>query len=463
MNRQKIKSFTQPFMNWINGPVMRAFARMGSQRHLIAMRNGIIATIPFVIVGATAFLLLNFPIGSGTGADSYLKSKFPADLNNMLLYIFRFSMGLMGLMAAWGIGSELGKSYKFSQTTSGLLAVFAYLMNFIPVNGGSMILGSLDGKSLFTAIFAAMVAVEIQHFCHRFKITIKMPASVPEAVSNSFSALFPVLFIGTIFGVLRTIVGFDFNTFLIDIFEPMKTFLTGGIGGAIVIVLFVTMFWWVGIHGTSMIGAVIRPIWQSSIDANTSWFANGRQGKVPFEVPEQFLQWFVWIGGAGATLGLIIAGLIFARSNQMKTITRVSAIPSLFNINEPIIFGLPIILNPWLLVPFIFAPITMTISAYFLQDWMNVQMVSQTAWTLPAPVGAYFSSGAQWKAIIIALIEIGIAVGIWTPFVISYDKKLRKEEAEQEAALKIKEEEKKAKLAAKEETIPSNLVVKGAN
>lgn len=412
---------------------MRAFGRMGAQRHLLAMRNGIIATIPFVIVGATALLLISFPLGT----DHYLKEYMPAIVNNMLLYIFRWSMAIMGLMAAWGIGSELGKTYKFSQTTTGLLGVFGFLMLYIPVNGSSISVGAMGGGAIFTAIIGAMAAVEIMHFCQRFNVTIKMPAGVPDAVANSFASLVPVVFIAIIFGSLRFLVGFNVTTFLADTLEPMKNFLVGGLGGGIVIILIVTMFWWVGIHGTSMIGSVIRPIWQDALSQNTKWHEGGQKGDMPFPVPEQFLQWFVWIGGAGATLGFIIAGLIFARSQQLKTITRVSAVPGLFNINEPVIFGTPIILNPFLLVPFILAPIAMAIVSYLLMIWFDVHMVLTTAWTLPAPVGAYFSSAADWKAIIIALISIGISIGIWTPFVIGYDRKLKREE-DANAASKVK-------------------------
>lgn len=455
------QTFKARVMDWINGPVLKAFGRMGAQRHLSAIRNGIVATIPFVIIGAMCLLLLNFPVGSVTNAVEnstvktttivLLKEKLPADLNNFLLYVMRLSLQTIGLMSAFGIGSELGKSYKFSQTTSGLMGLFGFILLIIPTNGGTWAIATFAGGSIFTAIIGSVVAVEILHFCYRFKITIKMPAGVPDAVANSFASLFPIIFAVVILGGTRYLLGFDVTNFLSDVLQPLKNILVGSLGGAILIVLIVTLFWWVGIHGVSMVGAVIRPLWQEAIDANSDWFLEGAKGSVPYAVPEQFLQWFVWIGGSGATIGLIIAGLIFARSQQVKQITRVSAVPAIFNINEPVIFGLPIILNPILFIPFVLGPVGMTIVSYLLMKWMNVNMVMQTAWTLPGPIGAYFSAGADWKAIIISLIAMGMSVAMWTPFVIAYDRKIKKEEQGQNVeALVISEEEvKKASRKAK--------------
>lgn len=426
---EKLGSNATKFLNEKVSPTM---GKLASNRHLVAIRNGIVATIPLVIVGSLFLLILNFPIGGkitlgdGTQTDRYLKHLMPRELENMFLGIFRFSMGAMALYAAFGIGSELGKSYGFSQTVSGAIGTFGYLMFF---DFQTFKINETGGATLFTALLASIGAVEIYRFCYRFKITIKMPSSVPPAISNSFLALTPVLFIGLIFGSLRYLLGFDLNNFLKNALAPLSNFLSNGYGGVFVIILLVTFLWSFGIHGVSMVGSVVRPFWQQAIAANSNWLSAGKPGSVPFAYPEQFLQWTVWIGGSGATLGLIIASLIFAKSKQVKAISKASFVPGIFNINEPAIFGFPIMLNYKLIIPFIFAPLASSMVSALIQMWAQVTWTSLVPWTLPAPIGAYLSSGGNIVAIFMPIITIGIATLIYAPFLISYDRDLLKQES----------------------------------
>ncbi len=407
---------------WFDVHLSPKMQKLANQRHLLAIRNGIVATIPFVIVGSLALLLLNLPL-SGNPDDPNLGGIMPIEVNNFFMAIYRYSMGAMGLYAAFGISSYLGKHYGFNNSLMGMMGVFAYFLWF---DFSTLTINALGGATIFNAMISGIVAVEIYRFCVRFNITIKMPKQVPEAISDSFRIIIPILFIGIIFGGSRFLLGFDINNFLNVAMAPLQNLFTNGFGGVMLIIIFVHFFWAFGIHGTSIIGSVVRPFWTVAITENADAWAAGAE--IPYQFPEQFLQWTVYIGGAGATLGLVIAGLMFAKSAQGKAISRASFVPGVFNINEPVIFGYPIMLNPILMIPFFFVPLILAPIAWGLVLLLNVHWVVVAPWTLPGPIGAFFAAGANWKAILIPIITLVIATLIYIPFLIKWDKKVLSEE-----------------------------------
>ena len=171
-----------------------------------------------------------------------------------------------------------------------------------------------------------------------------------------------------------------------------------------------------------------------------------------------YLQWFSWIGGAGATLGLIIASLIFAKSKQAKAISRSSLVPGIFNINEPVIFGFPIILNGTLMIPFILAPLALVFSSILLiQIFGGIAFVALTPWTLPGPIGALFSTGLNPWAFVVVLINLVVVTLIYSPFVIKWDKKLVQDEQQEMTIMKTKDESLKNKKLVNHDHQKSNV------
>lgn len=430
MEAEKISS-VEKMSRWFDTTLSPKMAKLANQRHLLAVRNGIVCTIPFVIVGSMALLLLNLPL-SGDPADPNLGAVMPIELNHFLMAIYRYSMGAMGLYAAFGISAYLGKHYGFNDILCGMMGVFAYLLWF---DYATLTINALGGATIFNAMISGLLAVEIYRFCVRFNITIKMPRQVPEAIADSFRIIIPIMFISLLFGGSRFLIGFDINNFLTIAMAPMQNFFTGGFGGVILILIFVHFFWAFGIHGTSIIGSVVRPFWTVAIVANGDWWNAGMIGEVPYAFPEQFLQWTVYIGGSGATAGLIIAGLMFSKSKQGKAISAASAVPAIFNINEPAIFGYPIMLNPILMIPFFIVPLVLAPISQILVLIFGIHWVVVAPWTLPAPLGAFFASGAQWPALFIPIITTVIATAIYTPFYIKWDRDNLRMEEEYEAQL----------------------------
>ncbi len=439
MEETKVSKVEQ-ISGWFDKKLSPKMQKLANNRHLLAIRNGIVSTIPFIIVGSIGYLMLNIPISNEVvdGGNNYLGDILPIEINHFCLAIYRYSMGAMGLYAAFGISAYLGRHYGFNQILCGMMGIFAYLLWF---DYSTLTINAFGGATIFSAMVSAIAAVEIYRFCVRFNVTIKMPKQVPEAIADSFRIIIPIGIIAILFGGSRYIIGFDINAFLTVAMQPLQEFFTNGFGGVIFLIIFVHFFWAFGIHGTSIIGAVVRPFWTLAIASNADW-AMGVDGAVYYQFPEQFLQWGVYIGGAGATLGLIICGLLFSKSAQGKAISTASFVPGLFNINEPAIFGYPIMLNPILMIPFFITPLILAPVAQLLVMMFGIHWTAVAPWTLPAPIGAVFSAGAHWQAMFIPIVTLALAVLIYFPFYLKWDRDTYK------AELAMEEMEKAAKEAS---------------
>ncbi|MGX7417931.1 PTS sugar transporter subunit IIC [Carnobacterium gallinarum] len=429
------------FVNFLELKILPVATKIGSQRHMTAIRKGIIATMPLTIVGSFFTLLLNIPIESIAAMIDPFKP--------ILDVPFRFTIGILSLYATFGIASSLAKSYKLDSLTSGILAVLAFLVATVvpvqvvePVEGviaaGRYInIAQLSSASLFGAILTAILSVEIYRWMKEKNITVKMPEGVPPEVANSFIALLPAAVILILFWVIRHVLGFDISATLSTILMPLKNILAGNsLFGGLLTVFLITFFWVLGIHGPAIMGPVIRPFWDISIAENTDAFATGASANnLPNIFTEQFLQWFVWIGGAGATLALVVL-FLFSKSEYLKSLGRLSFLPGLFNINEPVIFGAPIVMNPILGIPFILAPLITTTLSYFLTiSGVVPMMASRLPFTVISPIAAWMSTNWSIMAGVLVLINFAISIAIYYPFF----KVFEKQQLDREAAAKAEE------------------------
>lgn len=419
------------FFELLNKYLIPFMTRLSEQRHLRAVRDGIISTIPLIIVGSF-FLILAFPPVASLAA-------IVKPYAGQILIPFRLTMGLMALYACHSIGYYLAKSYKLDGVSGGILSMAAFVLTSVPVaysdKGQALLMENLGGGSMFVAILMAIFAVEVLRFAKSNKLTIKMPEGVPESVAKSFEALIPAAIIIPSIWVIRDFLGFDIHHFVLQLFQPLV--LAGNtLAGILVPIIIITLLWATGIHGDSVVGSVARPIWLVLLDQNIAAAAAGQP--IPNIAPEPFFQWFVWIGGSGATLSLVLI-MLFSKAPYLKSMSKASLLPGLCNINEPVIFGVPVMLNPLLFVPFLLGPITIGILTYFAMD---MGLVSKpyilVPWTLPAPIGAYLATGGDWRAILLVLVNITITAALYYPFLKAYERKLIREGAAGEL-----EEEKK--------------------
>ncbi len=427
------------FVGFIEEKLMPIANKLGTQRHMLAIRKGIIATLPLTIVGSFFTVLLNFPIESVAAMIEPYRE--------VLDIPFRYTVGLLALYSTFGIASSLASYYKLDTLTSGILATMSFLITAAPPTrvfedvegvitaGRFMNIANLGSGSLFGAIVTALLSVEIYRFFIVKNITIKMPDGVPPEVSNSFMALIPGGFLMILFWVIRHIIGFDLNGFLSMLLMPFKDVLAGNsLFGGLLTVFLICFFWVLGIHGPAIMGPVIRPFWEISIAENIDAFAaNGNAHELPNIFTEQFLQWFIWIGGAGTTLALVFL-FLFSKSKYLKQLGRLSLVPGIFNINEPMIFGTPIVMNPILGIPFIVAPlITTTISYFATVSGIVPMMAVRLGFTIPAPIAAWMSTDWSIAAGILVVVNFLITLAIYYPFFKVFEKQQVERELAEEA------------------------------
>lgn len=421
---------------------MAAAGRIAAQRHLQALRDGIILTMPLIIIGSV-FLILGFlPI---EGYPEFMAGLFGDQWLTKLLYPVGATFDIMALIAAFGIAYRLAEKYEVDALTAGAISVASFLLATpyqVPflaegaaeavMVGGAIPAALMGSKGLFVAMLIAIFSTEIFRFVIQRNLVIKMPDGVPPAVSRSFTALIPGFFILTSVWLLRLLVentSFEslHNVVGILLGKPLGV-LGGSLIGSLVAVILIQLLWSTGLHGASIVGGVMGPIWLTSMDENRMAFQAGEA--LPNIFTQQFFDLFVYIGGSGATLSLVFCMLFLAKSQQMKQLGRLSIGPGIFNINEPVTFGMPIVMNPLLIIPFILTPIAITIATYI---GMTTGIVAKPAgigvpWTMPPLFGGYLATGGKISGLVMQLVNMVIAFFIYYPFFRMWDKQKASEE-----------------------------------
>ena len=415
----------QKFLEEKLGPAMSV---LGSNRYLLAVRDGVIGALPLIIVGSF-FLIIAFP----PIPQDWEIYKFLSQNAAKILLPYRMTMYIMALYAVFGMGNSLAKSFKLDGLSGAILSVMAFLLTINPVNvlkdanagvtGFVIPMANLGSAGLFVGIISTFIAVNIYRFTQRSNFKITMPEQVPESVSRSFEALTPTLLVILLFGSITYYFGFNWNAAITALIKPL-VYATDSLPAVMLISLLYGFFWFFGIHGASIVGSIARPLWLTLLEANTTAVAAGVAGtQLPSISAEPFYQWFIFIGGAGTTIGLAILLVTVCKSKYAKDLGRIAFFPALFNINEPIIFGAPIVLNVTLAISFVLTPVVCGVISWFATVLGLVNRVSVNApWTLPGPIGAYLATGGDFRAIILSIVLILVSILIYYPFVKVWDK-----------------------------------------
>lgn len=440
----------EKFSEFIDKKFSLPMAKLGEQRHLRAVRDGVVATLPIIIV-ASLFMVIAF-LPNSLPADWGI-TQFVQENQFKILLPYRMSMYIMTLYAVFGIGHSLARSYDLDGLSGGILAELAFLLTVVPklvpapseavttlassnpdlatylesVKTGFVLpMPTLGSSGMFVGILASFFAVEVYRFTQKSGFKISMPEQVPASVARSFEALTPTAIILLVVSTITMFLDIDLHSIVAKIVTPLVS-ATDSLPSVLIIIFLVQFFWAFGIHGMSIVGSLARPVWLILLEANTTAWAEG--APIVNTAPEPFYQWFVWIGGAGSTIGLSLLLAFRARSKYAKTLGKTALIPALFNINEPMIFGVPIILNPTLMLPFIFVPMINAIVAYTATTLGLVgRVVANAPWTLPGPIGAFIATGNDWRGAVLSILLIGLSVLIYYPFFKIYDKQLLDQE-----------------------------------
>lgn len=393
--------------------------KVGKQRHLKSLREGIMMAMPLVLIGSFFVLIVSFPIEAWT---NWLKTHWGLDvlLNNMV----NNSFGLIALITVFGIAYRLSESYGTDGPSAGVLALGAFLLVTPSIVNENLVAGipynMLGGKGLFAAIVVAMISAEIYRWFIQKNITIKMPGNVPDIVSKSFSALIPgtviLIFFAVVLKVLEILALGSLNDVLSIVIGKPLGLIASTLPGTFVAVFLNSIFWFCGVNGGQVVGSVMNPLWIQYADANRVALAAGEA--LPNIVTAPFIDLFVYIGGGGATIGLALCLLFFSKSKEYKTLGKVSGIPALFNINTAILFSFPTVLNPIMLIPFILVPIINATVTYIVMAAGIVPLTTGVTlpWTTPPIIGGFLATGGSWQGAVLQIVLVLISFAIYLPF-----------------------------------------------
>lgn len=393
--------------------------RVGSQRHLVAVRDGFVAIMPLVLVGALAVLINSFPIPA---YQDVMNSIFGKSWKSFGANLWTGTFAIMALIVVFSTSFSLARSYN----ADGLAAALVSFGSLIMLYSGSekdwaIPFGFLGAQGLFVALFVALIATEIfVKLMGNPKLLIKMPDGVPPAVAKSFAALIPSMVVLTLFGVLKCITNtLDIPNIHQAIFNAIQAPISGladHLGSAVLVAFLVHILWFFGLHGTNILGPLLNTVYLPAINDNIAALQAGTA--IPHIVTMPFFDAFVWMGGAGTTVSLLGALFIAGKRKNNQSIAKLAAGPALFNINEPMMFGLPIVLNPLYLIPFVLTPIVLTIVTYMaIASGLVPKTIAMMPWTTPPVIGGFLVTGSLMGALL-ALVNLVIGVVLYIPFII---------------------------------------------
>jgi cellobiose PTS system EIIC component len=404
---------------------MPVAGRIGSQRHLVAVRDGFVAIMPLIIVGSLAILINNFPIES---FQNFMLNTFGEQWKTLGGNVWNGSFAILSLLIAASISYKLARSYNLDGLSAALISVASFVILTPLTADGGISFEWTGAQGLFVAVITSLVITELFRLLINSKFTISMPDGVPDGVVKSFKALLPAIIILCMVGLLQAMLTVFGNTSLHELVfkgiqEPLQA-LSNTLPTAIIFAFLNHLLWFFGLHGTNILGPIMESIYLPLIEENQSLFSAGVSAfDVPYIVTKPFFDSYVFMGGSGATLALILAIFIVVKSAHYRSVAKLSAPAGLFNINEPVLFGLPIVLNPIMLFPFILIPTILTIISYFAISFGFVpKTVAILPWTTPPFVSGYLVSGGSWTGVVLQVINFTIATVLYIPFIKAADR-----------------------------------------
>nr|WP_278678596.1 PTS sugar transporter subunit IIC [Clostridium paraputrificum] len=422
--------------NFIEEKMVPVVSKFASLRYMRALKSGFMVIMPLTIIASVFLLITDFPI---TGYPEFMAKIFGPEWDSFLSPAYRATFDMMGILLAGTIAYKLAESDEVDPLPVMIISIVAYVIvtpKFVTAESGEVInkvlpMAWLGTKGVITAIIMSITSTEIYRFIVKKNLVIKLPENVPPMVYKSFFSLVPgvivVAFALLVNGIFLT-MGKSMHEFIYDILQvPLQGLTASPI--AITIVAGLNGFlWWFGIHPT-VVNSIVNPLLNANSVENLELF---KQGALTLENANigtiQMIDQFATIGGAGMTIGLVLAMLVVAKSQRMKMLSKLSTVPAVFNINEPIVFGLPIIMNPLMLIPITLAPIVSVLIAYgaIVIGFMNPFNGVVAPWPTPPIFSDFLVSG--WQGAVVQVVAIIAAFAIYYPFVLALDKQYRAEE-----------------------------------
>ncbi len=414
-------------------PFFNAIAR---NKYLKAIRDGFISVIPIIIFSSIFCLVASVPNIWGF--------YWPDDINNALWKCYNYSMGILAIACAATTAKHFAdaqnRDLPKNNQINFISCMCAAIIGFLLLSSDTVATDAASGfnttylgsKGLLTAFIAAFVTGIIYKFFIKRNITVKMPEQVPPNISQTFKDIIPFSVCITVFWVFdivfRAAFGFCFAQGVIQVFQPLFTAADGYIGLAVIYGA-MSLFWFVGVHGPSIVEPALAAALVANLTDNLAAFQAGQHASA---VLTQGAQYFVvCMGGTGATLVLVFMFCFLAKSQEMRAVGKAAIVPVCFAVNEPLLFAAPIVLNPVFFVPFVFAPIANIWILKIFIDFLGMNGFMYTLpWTVPGPIGTIMGLGFQPLAFVMLALILVVDFVLYYPFFRAYDAQKCAEEAE---------------------------------
>lgn len=422
------------------------FDRVSRNKYLKSIRDGFMSAMP-VILFSSIFLLIAF-------VPNIFGFYWPKDVENAIMKPYNYSMGILALLVAGStaknltdnMNRELPVNLQINNISTFMAGIVGTLVMAVdPIKNG-LAIEYMGSKGLLTGFLVAFLVCNIYRYCVKRNITIHMPSEVPPNISQTFADIIPfafsILLLAGFDLIFRKVVGMSFAAGVIAFFKPIFLAADGYLGLALVYGS-ISLFWFVGIHGPSIVEPAVSAIYYMNIAANLDLFrAGGHATNILTPGVQQFV---CTMGGTGATLVVTLMFAFMARSKELKAVGKASAIPVLFGVNEPILFGAPLILNPVFFIPFVLAPI---MNVWLFKIFVDVLGMNSfmyiLPWTTPAPIGIVLGCGLGLLCVIYVLCALLLDFLIYYPFFRVYD------------GLKVQEEDEASDVQNEEEALEVN-------
>ena len=417
-------------INWIEKG-KPFFEKISRNIYLRAIRDGFIAGMPVILFSSIFILIAYVPNAFGF--------HWSPEIEALLMTPYNYSMGILGLFVAGttakALTDSMNRNMESTNQINYISTMLASIIGFIimaaePAEGGGFLTGFMGTKGLLTAFIAAFVTVNVYKVCVKNNVSIRMPEEVPPNISQVFKDVIPfalsIVLLYILELIIHSVMGVNVAESIGTLLAPLFKAADGYLGITIIFGAY-AFFWFVGIHGPSIVEPAIAAITYANVETNLQLMQAGMHAdKVLTSGTQMFI---VTMGGTGATLVVPFMFMWLTRSKRNRAIGRASVVPTFFGVNEPILFGAPIVLNPVFFVPFILAPIVnVWIFKFFVDVFGMNSFTTNLPWTTPAPLGLILGTNFQFLSFVLALLLIVVDIAIYYPFIKVYDEQILEEE-----------------------------------
>ena len=423
-------------VKWLEDYVLPIASRLGQERWLVALRDAFISLMPITIAGSLAVLIKSLitaakvHIGWNTFAFAMQPLVSISDL------VWRGTFSLYACFFALALGYQLAKNFEGNRLAAAIVSLSSFSLSIanyaeIRLHGESVVvknafdISQFSTTGLFTAILFGSIGFLIYYACYKARFMLHLSTNMPHAEQAAFDSLIPAMVaifsVGGINYLFQAVTHDYFGDWLLTTIQMPLVKWGQGFGTVLLVTLLVQVFWFFGINGLGVLSPILDSIWLTAQNGNITAATSGKVP--PYVWVRGSFDVFAWFGGAGGTLMLIIAILAFSKRSDYRTIAKIALAPGIFNIGEPILLGLPAVLNPVYLIPFLLTPVVNVAFSYWVSVMGLVNPVQVAVPSIMPPIiGPFLACNYDWRAIILSIVNMLIAFAIWSPFVIAADK-----------------------------------------